>query len=125
MKQQLVKVWTQLFGTSDIKYISFWMPISMLTYAPRALGAIAPLCTGYLADEFEFIFNGTIVSTTGSDATALSPAVALQLSVDPCAQRFTASGSEINSAVILSFERLWSDLHSGDSLSGGILMGTL
>jgi hypothetical protein len=54
----------------------------MVAHAARVLAEIAPLRAARLADEFTLVINGTLVFVSGSDAAALSPAVALQLSVD-------------------------------------------
>jgi hypothetical protein len=53
--------------------------MSILARTTRALRAIAPLHTTRVVDGFTFVING-------SDAAALSPAIALQLSVNTCVQ---------------------------------------
>jgi hypothetical protein len=53
--------------------------------------------------------NGMVICGHGSDAAALSPAVALQLSVDGCARRFAVDGAEIDAAAISFFGGLLSN----------------
>jgi hypothetical protein len=85
----------------------------MLDRTTTALSAIAPLQAGV----FTFVINGTTVTMSASDAVALSPAVALELSVDACARTFIVDEPEVNATAIPFFEGLSSFAQSAISPS--------
>jgi hypothetical protein len=70
--------------------------------AAEALSAISPLHTAALANKFTFVMNGIPIEADVADAAALSPAVALQLSVDSCGRRFVVD--EVDSDAIPLFK---------------------
>jgi hypothetical protein len=65
----------------------------MLLHATEALTAIAPLRTVDLDGAFAFVINSAAVMACPSDAAVISPAVALQLSVDACGRTFVVDRS--------------------------------
>jgi hypothetical protein len=83
-----------------------------MLHAAKALTAIAPLHAAHSADAFTFVMNGMAVDASPSDAAAISPAVALQLSTDACARMFTVEDSAMNAAAISDFARLLADAQS-------------
>jgi hypothetical protein len=83
--------------------------------AVEALSAISPLHAATLANKFTFVMNGIAVEADVSDAAALSPAVALQLSVDSCVRRFVVD--EVSYDAISLFKDVLSGAGSGVSAS--------
>jgi hypothetical protein len=77
--------------------------------AANALTAIIPLHTAQLMDAFTFVINGMSGHTTTSDASLISPAVALQLSTDARAREFIPEDRTIDAAAILIFRSLLAD----------------
>jgi hypothetical protein len=71
----------------------------MLDFTNAALSAIAPIQVG----EFTFVINGMTVKVNLSDAVALSPAVALGLSIDSCVRTFIIEEAEVDATSISSF----------------------
>jgi hypothetical protein len=69
---------------------------SLFPHATEVLTAIAPLRTEDLGGAFAFVINGAAVTARPSDAFVLSPAVALQLSVDACGRTFVVDDGEVN-----------------------------
>jgi hypothetical protein len=84
----------------------------MIDTTTAALSAIA----GLPADAFTFVVNGTTVKVSTSDAVALSPAVAVQLSVDACGRTFVVDDPEVNATAISFFECLSSSSEPNLSL---------
>jgi hypothetical protein len=84
--------------------------------AVEALRAISPLHAATLANKFTFVMNGLPVEADVADAAALSPAVALQLSVDSCSRRFVVD--EVHSDAIPLFKDVLSCARSRPSASG-------
>jgi hypothetical protein len=91
------------------------MVFSMLPHATEALTAIASLRTADLGGAFAFVINGAAVRAHPSDAAALSPAVALQLSVDACVRTFAVDDSEVNAGAVSLFGCLSSSAQSAVS----------
>jgi hypothetical protein len=59
-----------------------------------------------------FVINGAAVRARPSDAAALLPAVALQLSVDACGRTFVVDDGEVNAGAVSLFGRLSSSAQS-------------
>jgi hypothetical protein len=93
--------------TCDIKWLH-----SMLAHAAEALAAIAPIRTADLGGAFAFVINGAAVRAHPSDAAALSPAVALQLSVNACGQTFVVDDGAVNARAVSLSGRLSSSAQS-------------
>jgi hypothetical protein len=92
-----------------------------------------------LDGAFVFVVNGAAVGARPSDAAALSPAVALQLSVDACVRTFVVDDGEVNAgaqspvwppfpdsvsdaerrSLSLLFRRLWNSSLERESLFAG------
>jgi hypothetical protein len=87
--------------------------------AVEALSAISPLHAATLANKFTFVMNGLPIEADVADAAALSPAIALQLSVDSCARRFVVD--EVHSDAISHFKGVLSGAKSG--VSGSAFVG--
>jgi hypothetical protein len=85
----------------------------------EALSAISPLHAATLANKFTFVMNGIAVEADVADAAALSPAVALQLSVDSCARRLVVD--EVDSDAISHLKGVLSGAGSG--VSGSAVVG--
>jgi hypothetical protein len=81
----------------------------MLTAAAYALGGTAPFHAAQLVHEFTFVMNGPRISASAAVAAALSPAVALYLSVDACAREFILEEPSMHPAAISFFEGFLSD----------------
>jgi TPR repeat protein len=86
---------------------------------PEAL-ALRAACALPTSD-FAFVINGTVTETSAAAAAALSPAVALQLSVDPCARTFAIDDPRICGRLLPAFARLL----AGGRLSRPSLLGSL
>jgi hypothetical protein len=78
----------------------------MLPHGTEALTATARLRTADLGGAFAFVINGAAVRVRPSNAAALSPAVALQLSVDACERTFIIDDGEVNAGAVSLFGRL-------------------
>jgi hypothetical protein len=66
----------------------------------KALDAIAPLHSANFGGGFTFVVNGRAADLSVSGAVAACPAVALQLSVDSCALRFTVDCDDVSGCVV-------------------------
>jgi hypothetical protein len=63
------------------------------------------------------VINGDTIETGVTEAAAVSPAVALQLSVDPCARTFTVRDGRISGGALTQFARL---LSGGSAAMGAV-----
>jgi hypothetical protein len=82
-----------------------------------------------VSQDFTVAINGTQIGRSATEAAALSPAVALQLSVDACAHKMNVHDGRIGSLAISSFWRLLNaggvSLSPSKSRSLGLLFGRL
>jgi hypothetical protein len=71
-----------------------------------------PFRTADFGGAFAFVINGTAVRGRPSDAAAISPAVALQLSVNAFGRTLVVDDGEVNAGAVSLFGRLSSSAQS-------------